>query len=258
MNALLRELDFGDVVHVRGPEQGAVVLVVCEHASRRVPDFMGAMGLDDAALTSHIAWDPHALEVAEAFSDRVGATLVAGGVSRLVYDCNRPPDAHDAIPVRSEVFDIPANAEMTEAERKLRIAKVYEPFQAALSNEILKHRKSLELLVTIHSFTPVYRGRTREVEVGILHGADDRFAHAMMARIPDTLPYEVRLNEPYSQADGVAHTLNAHGVRQGLLSVMLEIRNDLIATPDDRERLLDNLMPWLCATAEHFRLRKPQ
>jgi len=84
--------------------------------------------------------------------------------------------------------------------------------------------------------------------LGLLHGRDDRFAEAMMARQPETLPWNVRLNEPYSAADGVAHTLDLHGCDNGLLNVMLEIRNDLIATAEQQADWAEQLAPWIRST----------
>ena len=81
----------------------ARALVVCEHASNRIPEVLGDLGLDQAAAReSHIAWDPGALGVATALAARISAPLVHGSISRLVYDCNRPPDAASAIPETSE------------------------------------------------------------------------------------------------------------------------------------------------------------
>ena len=244
----IAEIDFGEVVHVRTAVAAPTALVICEHASRRIPAGMGTMGLDEDALNSHIAWDPGAASVAEGVAARLGATLVKGGVSRLVYDCNRPPEAPSAIPEQSEVFAIPANRRLGERERAQRIDSVYEPFRQAVAAEITRHRASLNLMITIHSFTPVFAGRTRDVEIGLLHGRDASFATAMQRFAPLEAPYDVRLNEPYAADDGVTHTLDLHGAANGLASVMVEIRNDLIATDADQRAMSDHLADWIEAT----------
>lgn len=241
-------LDFGTVVHTDMADGPFSVVLVCEHASNRIPEFLGDMGLSADALQSHIAWDPGALAVAKLMAERMQAPLVHGGVSRLVYDCNRPPEASGAMPVRSEDYQIPANTDMSDQERNCRIEGIYKPFTAALSGLIADNRTELELMVTIHSFTPVYHGEKREVELGILHGVDDRFAQALMSSTPDDQPFVVRLNEPYSAADGVAHTLDARALPSGLLNVMIEIRNDLIQTPEQQEAIADRLVPWIMRT----------
>ncbi len=238
-------IDFGKVVHVVQGSLTPEVIVVCEHASNRVPSDLDALGLSEDALRSHIAWDPGAIEVAEAFATKFSTVLVSGGVSRLVYDCNRPPEAASAMPAKSEVFAIPGNASLSVAEKADRVAAVYEPFQSTLADTIETHRETLRLLVTIHSFSPVFKGASRDVEIGILHGKDDRFALAMMeTRLPD-VGHVVRLNEPYSAKDGVAHTLDLHGHPNTLLSVMIEIRNDLISSAAGQAQVAETLARWV-------------
>jgi predicted N-formylglutamate amidohydrolase len=195
------------------------------------------------------------LAVAKRMSVQMDAPLVHGGVSRLVYDCNRPPEAPGAMPSRSEDIDIPANARMTPDEHQARIDRVYQPFREALSKLIRQHRATLELMVTVHSFTPVYLGKRRQVELGILHGVDDRFAAAMMAHKAVENPYVTMLNQPYSAADGVAHTLDVQALPNGLLNVMIEVRNDLIRTPAQQAAVADCLVPWIEHTLSVFEER---
>ena len=80
----------------------------------------------------------------------------------------------------------------------------------------------------MHSFTPVYFGKPRAVEIGILHDADTRLADAMLAAAGEKSLYDTRRNEPYGPEDGVTHTLKEHGLANGLPNVMIEVRNDLI------------------------------
>lgn len=248
-------LDFGTVVHTETADGAPLVLLVCEHASKRVPAFLGDMGLTAQALDSHIAWDPGALAVAQQMASQMSAPLVHGGVSRLVYDCNRPPEAAGAMPAKSEDLSIPANIAMSPKERQDRIDNIYTVFSRELSDQIEQYRNSLGLMVTIHSFTPVYHGKPRTVELGLLHGRDDRFAQAMMATLPSELPFVTRLNEPYSAADGVAHTLDAQALPNGLPNVMIEIRNDLIQTPDQQAAMAAHLVPWIKRTLAGFEER---
>ncbi len=238
-------LDFGPVVHAREPADSPSVIVVCEHASCRIPKELRDLGLNADALRSHIAWDPGALPVAQAMARQMSASLIYGGVSRLVYDCNRPPEADDAMPANSEDFAIPGNASLSDADRKARVDEVYKPFCLELAGMLDRHRETLELMVTIHSFTPVYRGQKRTVELGLLHGEDERFALKMLEEAPADLPLKTCLNEPYSARDGVAHTLDVHAKPRGLLNVMIEIRNDLIETPEQQQAIADDLVHWI-------------
>ncbi|SLN15791.1 N-formylglutamate amidohydrolase [Ruegeria meonggei] len=249
-------MDFGTVVHTDTASGAPLALLVCEHASKRVPASLGDMGLSAEALDSHIAWDPGALAVAQQMTAQMSASLVYGGVSRLVYDCNRPPEAAGAMPTKSEDFDIPANVAMSPEERQSRIDNIYTVFSRELSDQIKQSRSSLDLMVTIHSFTPVYHGKPRSVELGLLHGRDDRFAQAMMTTLPSDPPFVTRLNQPYSAADGVAHTLDAQALPNGLLNVMIEIRNDLIQTSDQQAAMASYLVPWITETLAGFQERK--
>lgn len=247
--------EFGPVVHVDEARIDPAVIVVCEHASHRIPDWLGDMGLSPEALRSHIAWDPGALPVAQALSAQLSGVLVHGGVSRLVYDCNRPPDAIDAMPERSEDITIPANTDLSAEARQARVEGIYLPFSKALSETLSRHLSTLQLMVTVHSFTPVYRGKPRDVELGLLHGKDARFATEMLASAAPDLPFVTRLNEPYSAADGVAHTLDHHAAPLGLLNVMIEVRNDLIQTPEQQKAVADCLAPWIQRTLKTLRGR---
>lgn len=211
-------------------------IVVCEHASRHIPPEFGDLGLPENALQSHIAWDPGAAEVSRHLSERLNAPLVKGEVSRLLYDCNRPPEAPDAIPEKSETTPVPGNMNVDEAHRNSRIAEIYLPFRECLEKTIAG-AKCLPALITIHSFTPVYHGKTRKVELGILHDSDTRLADAMLACASSHTSHAVMRNQPYSAKDGVTHTLQQHGIANGLLNVMIEIRNDLIRTARQQEEI---------------------
>lgn len=238
MSAAL-DMTANDAVEVINRGGKGPVVLLCEHASHEVPDRYNGLGLAPADRLSHAAWDPGALGVARELSKLLDAPLVASRVSRLVYDCNRPPEADSAMPVRSEAIDVPGNHDLSPAQRAEREATVYRPFCDAVW-EVLDGRRvsqSPTALVTVHSFTPIFHGRTRAVEIGILHDTDTRIADVMLNRA-DALPHRrVDRNEPYGPADGVTHSLKLHGNDRGLPNVMIEIRNDLLVTEADQAAL---------------------
>ena len=225
------------------PDGASSVVLVCEHASNFIPASFNGLGLAADARQSHVAWDPGAIGVAARLAQRLDAALIAGAVSRLVYDCNRPPDAPDAMPERSEIFDIPGNIGLSVAARAERIATCYEPFRKALSQTIAQ--TSAPVLVTIHSFTPVYHGTSRTVELGILHDRDSRLADTMLATAPRHTQADVQRNQPYGPEHGVTHTLKEHAISGGHMNVMLEIRNNLIATEPQQHAIADMLAAWI-------------
>lgn len=219
------------------------VILVCEHASHFIPPEFNNLGLQPEHSKSHAAWDPGALAVAQIMATDLNAKLVAGQVSRLVYDCNRPPDADDAMPARSEVVDIPGNRGLDAAARAARTAAFYEPFRAELAHTV--KQAGDPVIVTIHSFTPVYNGQPRAVEIGILHDSDTRLADAMLANAASHTQMDVRRNDPYGPSDGVTHTLKEHAIPAGHLNVMLEIRNDLIAKTDQQTAMAHMIAHWV-------------
>jgi predicted N-formylglutamate amidohydrolase len=226
--------DVVEVINALG--RGAFVLA-CEHASNAIPAEFDNLGLTDDVLDTHVAWDPGALSVARTMARLLDAPLVAAAVSRLIVDCNRAPDAPDAIPLRGETVDIPGNAGLDEDARRKRFKRYHAPFHDALS-ALLDARATTgprpPVLLTVHSFTPVYAGARRDVELGVLHDADARFADALLGAAEDEFALAIRRNEPYGPRDGVTHTLAAHALRRGLPNAMIEIRNDLIGSVDER------------------------
>jgi predicted N-formylglutamate amidohydrolase len=226
---------------------GSRVLLVCEHASSHIPARFDGLGLSAEHRLSHAVWDPGAVAVARHMSSRLDAGLVFSTVSRLVYDCNRPPGAPDAIPVKSEYIDIPGNVDLSEAEKNERVRSYYMPFCNLLTDTIAEN-PGKPVIVTIHSFTPVYMGRNRDVEVGIVHDADRRLADQMLKLAPQHTTMVVLRNSPYGPEDGVTHTLKAHGIRNRLLNLMLEIRSDLIATEGQQRKVAEMLSGLLRAS----------
>lgn len=235
-----------DLINPAG--RGGFVLV-CEHAANFIPPALQGLGLAPGLDTSHIAWDPGALAVAREMARILDAPLVAQRVSRLVYDCNRPPEAASAIPEISEVHPVPGNAGLSPAARQARVDAVYLPFRDALAAclDARQGAGGAPAVVTVHSFTPVYMGRKREVEVGILHDTDHRFADAVLQQADAEPDLKVRRNQPYGPADGVTHTLQVHALPRGLENVMIEVRNDLVRDDASQRAIAAMLARWMVA-----------
>ena len=225
------------------PDGAGPVVLVCEHASARIPSELRDLGLSEASRHSHAAWDIGARDVALAMSAALDAPLVAGSISRLVYDCNRPETAPDAIPALSERHAVPGNEGLDAGARRDRCVRVHDPFHAAL-DALLDGRTDRPALVTVHSFTPVFHGRRREVQLGFLSHSDDRFARAALAEAGTR--HRASLNAPYGPGDGVTYTLARHGEARGLPTLMIEIRNDLIDRPETAAQMGSHLATVLC------------
>ena len=225
------------------------IVLVCEHASNMIPPRWGDLGLTEAQRRAHIAWDPGALGLARGLAARLGAVLVHAPVSRLVYDLNRAPDMAGAMPARSEIHDIPGNASISPAERAERTAAIYLPFHDGLHALLMDRiaRGLAPVIVTIHSFTPVYHGTPRAVEFGVIHDADPALPRAILSEAQRQTTLRAEMNEPYSAKDDVTHTLRVHATPYGLPNAMLEIRNDLITTPAAEAAMADRLAPVIAA-----------
>lgn len=206
-------------------------LVVCEHASNRIPRSLRSLGLNPTDRQRHIAWDPGALEVAKGVAARLNATLIVQRYSRLVVDCNRSLEFPDAFTEFSEDTRIPGNVGLGEDDKALRVAEIWNPFHDAI-DEVIKSRIASgqpTVLVTIHSFTPVYRGVSRPWEVGVIFDRDRRLADAVIRGLHQDPDLSVGINQPYSPADRVFYTIDRHATPHRLPAVMIEIRNDIIA-----------------------------
>ena len=232
-----------DAVEVTNGDGRGRCVLACEHASNFVPAEYGTLGLDPAEMERHIAWDPGALGVAQAMSRMLDAPLVASKISRLMIDCNRPPNAPDLIPALSETTRIPGNENLDQDERRRRTAMSYTPFHSTLGELIERRiRAGLETwLVTVHSFTPVYKGVTRPWPIGVIHDDDVRIARPLIEGLRAGLAAEVGVNQPYSPADRVYHTLERHARPRGIPCAMIEIRNDEIKGDEQQRNWAERL-----------------
>ena len=247
MGALLQQGEESPFVAVNEEGRSPFVLL-CEHASNTMPKALGTLGLPQSELTRHIAWDIGAEKVARLLSRLIDAPLLLQRYSRLAYDCNRPPESPDAIPEMSELTAIPGNRKLSAEHRLVRAREIYRPFHDGVS-AVLDRRAAAgqrSLLVSLHSFTPIYKGKPRSVELGILHDRDTTLSAKLIKSFPNI---DARLNEPYGPKDGVLHTLNLHGFARGLQHAMVEIRNDLVSTERGQDEWAQRLSVPLIQSA---------
>ncbi|MGY6705115.1 N-formylglutamate amidohydrolase [Roseinatronobacter sp.] len=237
------------------------VLLICEHASNAAAPPWADFDNDPAQMTAHVASDPGALGLARALGlllgQMTGATeLVHAPLSRLIYDLNRSPDRMDAMPAQSEAFHITQNQGLDTCQRMARMQALYLPFhnhvRARIARALLLGVRPC--LVTIHSFTPIWHGRPRDVEFGIIHDDAPEFARAILEHSAST-GLTTRLNEPYSAADHVTHTLRLHALPYFLPNAMLELRNDLIASPAQQTDIADRLAPAILRAMQSLKDR---
>ncbi|MGX5801774.1 N-formylglutamate amidohydrolase [Bradyrhizobium sp. Arg314] len=234
-----------ETVRVTNPGGFSPFVFTCDHASNVLPAEFGTLGLPAEALSRHIAWDPGALPVASRMAEALDATLIETRISRLVIDCNRPLDAPDLIleVSVSEKIVVPANQDLSTAEREARIALAWRPFHDTIAQIIDQRlaRGQETWLVSVHSFTPLFKGKNRPWHIGIIHDDDRRLAAPLIAALQRLAGVTVGINEPYSPADRVYFTLERHARSRGLACAMIEIRNDEISGETGQRKWADLL-----------------
>ena len=237
-------------VQVTNPRGASPFVILCDHASNRIPEKYGDMGLTEAERLSHIAWDPGAGAVSRLLSQSLDAPLVESTVSRLVIDCNRALEAPDLIWTLSERTRIAANENLPAEERAFRIASYHQPFHDAI-DQLLDARRQAgreTIVVCMHSFTPVFLDVARPWPIGLLHGRDTGFTERLRQALAAADPtLNIGWNEPYAALNGVTLTLEKHGDGRGLEATMIEIRNDEILSTEGVSRWADLLARCLKA-----------
>ena len=231
------------VTNADGPSP---LVLVADHAGRRVPRALGDLGLPPAEFERHIAWDIGIAAVSRRIAERLGTPLVEQAYSRLVIDCNRPPRVPNSIPEISEATPIPGNLGLTQAEREARRREIFCPYHAAITALLDARAGRPTVLVAMHSFTPVYLGEARPWQIGTLYGRDARLARALGPLLEAEGRYVVGDNKPYDVSDDTDHTIPVHGEGRGLPHVGIEIRQDLIADETGQAEwaeLLARLLP---------------
>ncbi|MBN2907554.1 MAG: N-formylglutamate amidohydrolase [Rhodobacteraceae bacterium] len=220
-------------------------LVTCDHAANTVPPSVngGDLGLPPADMARHIAYDPGAAGVALRLAERLDAPLIRSNFSRLVIDPNRGEDDPTLVMRLYDGTVIPANRAVDDAEVERRLEAFYRPYHAALAR--LAARRADTVLVAMHSFTPRLNGRgDRPWQIGILHAADDRLARPLIDRLRREPDLCVGENEPYGgHLPGDA--VDRHAIAHGRPNVLIELRNDVIATAQDQIAWADRLAPIL-------------
>ena len=232
------------------------ILLLCDHASNFIPEVFGSLGLSRDDLNSHFAWDPGAAEVTRQISRLLDCPAILASASRLLIDCNRDPGDWDAIVEIGEVTPIPGNIGLPQAERAARAEAYHIPFHDCIKAARIAGSGRLKAMVSIHSFTPDYHGKRRPWHIGLIHDADNRLAQslALQLRADDNLT--IGDNEPYGPSDGVYYTLTRHAEASALASLMIEIRNDLIATEVGQSDWAQRLAPMLLNAVESLDARQ--
>jgi predicted N-formylglutamate amidohydrolase len=250
----LLDPDEPDPVGVHNPDGAGAIVLVCEHAGNLLPRRLGDLGLSAADRQRHIAWDIGAGALSRLLAERLDAPLITQAYSRLVCDCNRATGVESYIPVVSEATRIPGNEGLGAAERQARTDAIYWPLHRRIT-ALLDQRAAAgrpTAFINIHSFTPVYLGVARPMQVGLLFQRDRRLADLVGSALRADGRWLVTDNEPYALDPARDYTTVVHGEGRGLPSLELEIRQDLIGDPAGQAAWAAILAPALDAAVRHL------
>ena len=219
-------------VELVNPGGAAPVVFLCDHASNRIPEALGALGLPAEALASHIAWDIGAGEIARRLARRFDAPAVLSGYSRLVIDCNRALEDEQSILAVSDGAEVPGNRDVAQRDAADRVATFFRPYHEACAETLdrVEARGRTPPVVIMHSFTPALaRGRPRPWDIGILWNRDGRIACPLLRHLRARGDLRVGDNQPYSGASPRGYTAPTHAGRLGRAVAQIEVRQDLVA-----------------------------
>ena len=218
-------------------------LLTCDHYGRLIPAVLGDLGLPESELKRHIGWDIGIAGVAEMLSKHLDAHLIVQRYSRLVIDCNRPPGVGSSIPLISETTTIPGNEGITRVAADLRRAQIFDPYHRRI-DAIIDQRRHLNMptiLVSLHSFTPVYAGIARPWHIGTLYQRDKILPPLLLQLLRAEPDLVVGDNEPYAVSDETDYTIPVHAEARGLMNTGIEIRQDLISDQAGEKAWADRL-----------------
>jgi predicted N-formylglutamate amidohydrolase len=230
-------------VELVNPQGRGLAVLVCDHASARIPRRLGTLGLKEADRLRHVAWDIGTAKLARRLSQILDAPLALSGYSRLVVDCNRPLDEASAFCTSSEDVEVPGNAGLSDADKAARAEVFYWPYQDAVHAMVEARMGGARppVMISIHSFTPTWHGRARPWHIGVHYRLDRRLAALALAALRADPALTVGENEPYPVALDEDYTVPVHAELRGLPYVLFEVRQDLIGDEAGIEAWADRL-----------------
>ncbi len=208
------------------------ILLLCDHASNDVPLKLNGLDIDQAYFERHIAYDIGAADLTIQLAQRLHATAVLAGFSRLVMDANRFLSADTAMPELSDGVEIRGNLALSKSDALLRIEELFVPYHHAIAQQAARISAlfSSPLIVAIHSFTPVFKGFERPWDIGIVWEGKNEIAKELIQYLRDNTDYSIGDNEPYHACDPLGYTMRTHAQSKGIPNLMFEVRQDLVTT----------------------------
>jgi len=229
-----------DVVNEGGSSD---MVLLCEHASRHIPEAFDGLGLEAADLLRHIAWDIGAGQLARRLATALDAPAFLGTHSRLLIDLNRPLTSGSSIPERSEATDIPGNRALTDAERSRRAELFFTPYHDRIASHLAERERQGRTthIVSIHSFTPVFLGKARPWHAGVLFDRSVAKGQALVRALAADAMLTIGVNQPYFIQRTDDYGVPIHGEDRGHEALLIEVRQDLISDNSGIDEWTDRL-----------------
>jgi predicted N-formylglutamate amidohydrolase len=221
------------------------LFLTADHAGRVIPKALGDLGVSGPERQRHIAWDIGIAGVTKHLSEMLDATAVFQTYSRLVIDCNRNPSWSSAMPDVSEYTPIPGNQNLFPDARQTRVAEIFTPYHDRIRRLLDARANRRTVLIAMHSFTPSFKGESRAMQVGLLYNKDPRLALILLDLLRQEGDLTVGDNAPYAVTDDSDYSIPTHGEKRGLPHIEIEIRQDLIASPDGQKVWAERFAGWL-------------
>ncbi|WP_374832290.1 N-formylglutamate amidohydrolase [Paenochrobactrum pullorum] len=252
-------MSFASFELIDGNKKSGIVLTA-DHASRALPERYGSLGLDAAQFDRHIAYDIGVADLTRKLAAKLDAPAVLGGFSRLLIDPNRGEDDPTLIMQLSDGAVIPGNYPMDAQEREKRLNAFYRPYHdqvSGLVDEVREQSGRAPFIVSIHSYTPVWRGKARPWHCGLLWDKDDRALRPLLEMLRAEHLLITGDNEPY---DGALRNdaMFKHATSKGYPHILIEVRQDLIADSAGTDQWVARLAPMLTAINQRPEMQEIQ
>jgi predicted N-formylglutamate amidohydrolase len=207
----------------------AGLIILCDHAGNAFPPGYGTLGLPEAQLQRHIAYDIGAAAITRQLSAMLGVPAVMTHYSRLLIDPNRGADDPTLIMRLSDGAVVPGNRHLTPEERQTRIERYYRPYHDTVAGVVQACVATgvPPAILSIHSFTESWKATPRPWHASILWDRDPRLAQPLLDALYAEGDLIVGENQPY--VGGLeGDTMWTHGTSNGLAHCIIEVRQDLI------------------------------
>lgn len=174
------------------------LILSCEHAGNEVPDNLRYLfAKEKEVLNTHQGWDIGAWELAQFLSKKLSIDLSGCHTTRLLIEANRSLDSTHLFSEYSSV--------LSNDEKENLVSTIYKPYRDKIQQQIEKSAKPV-LHLSIHSFTPIWHGVERAVDIGILFDPDRKletnYCQQLKLALEEKLPNQsIKLNEPYKGTD---------------------------------------------------------